>query len=105
MRWLIQQQMQAKGWYFPIPTGQRDSRVLDTEENVSNNFPKSTWNVYLLLENFKSRGLDVADLVVVSCVAFNFQHLSDYSKIKDHFQHLLDLSYHIHPNKNLFSRL
>ena len=98
MRWLIQQKMKAKSRYFPIPNGRRDSRVLDIEADVSNNFPKSTWNVSLLLENFKSRGLDVADLIVVSCVTFNFQHLSDYSKSKDHFQHLLDLSYHIHPN-------
>ena len=96
---------ESQGTVFPIPTSQRDSRVLDIEANVSNNFLKSTWNVSLLLENFKSIGLDVVDLVVVSCVTLNFQNLSDYSKIKDHFQHLLNLSYHINPNGNLFSRL
>jgi peroxidase len=56
----------AKGPYFPIPTGRRDSRALDTAEDIIDSMPKPTLNVSLLLKNFKSRGLDVVDLVALS---------------------------------------
>eukprot|EP01018_Ginkgo_biloba_P010807 Gb_06035 [translate_table: standard] len=56
----------AEGPYFPIPTGRRDGIVLDTAEDTLKNIPPPTSNVSQLLKLFKSKGLDVVDLVALS---------------------------------------
>ncbi|XP_024525354.1 peroxidase 55-like isoform X1 [Selaginella moellendorffii] len=65
---------------YPVLKGRKDGFISEAAR-VQDNLPGSTLNLHQLLRNFKSKGLDMEDLVVLSGAhTFGFAHCKQFHK-------------------------